>query len=124
MTKRGIHIALSILSVFVLLGPLFAQNSFKKFSIKLSGGYGNTSGGDLDTVISGMNSLLVDLASELDFTVNSQLTNLNWGPEFEVEFVFNLTETIGFGLGSGYIRRGDESLGRMELPPVARVSFS
>ena len=65
---------------------------------------------------------MADLAAALDLTVTSQLTSVNWGPELEFEGIFNLTERIGVGLGIGYIRRTDESVGQVELLPLARAS--
>ncbi|MFC2165585.1 outer membrane beta-barrel protein [Acidobacteriota bacterium] len=124
MKKKGSLVMLSILFVFILLKPAYSQDSFKRFSLKISGGYGNMSGGDFDNVISGLNSMLTDMAALLDLTVTSQLTNVNWGSEFEGEFVFNLNQRFGVSLGIGYIRRSDESLGQMELLPLARGSFS
>jgi hypothetical protein len=124
MKKKSIQVMLIILVVFFLVMPARAQESYKKLSIKFSGGFGNTNGGDFDHVISGMNSLLVDLAAELDLSVTSQLTSVNWGPEFEGEGVFNITERFGVGVGIGYIRRTDESLGQLELLPLTRASFS
>lgn len=115
---------LTVLVVFFLIIPAFSQDSNKKFSIKFSWGYGNTSGGDIDSVISEINTLMADLAAALDLTVTSQLASVNWGPELEFEGIFNLTERIGVGLGIGYIRRTDESVGQVELLPLARASFA
>ena len=70
-----------------------------------------------------MNSQLTDLSTVLDLTVTSRLTSMNWGPDIEGEFVFNLNERLGVSLGVGYIRRSDESLGQMDLLPIARFSF-
>jgi len=124
MKKKSFLVMLSVFFVCFLIMPTYGQDSFKRFSLKFSGGYGNMSGGDLDTVISGLNSLLTDQAAILGLTVTSQLGGLNWGPEFEGEFVFSLNDRFGLGLGIGYIRRSDDSLGQIELLPVVKGTFS
>jgi len=124
MKKKSLLLILSVFFVCFFIMPAYGQDSLKRFSLKFSGGYGNTSGGDLDNVISGLNSMLSDMAAILDLTVTSQLEDMNWGPEFEGEFIFSLNEKFGLGLGVGYIRRSEESLGQMELLPLARGSLS
>ncbi len=87
--KKGIFIVLaSVLCVFLMASPGLAQDSYKKFTLKVSGGYGSISGGDLTAVAGGLNEQLSDIASLAGASTSGEIKNAKWGPEFEGEFVY------------------------------------
>lgn len=123
MQKKSLILSLSILFIFFSTTPIQAQNSPQKFSLKLAGGYGNTTGGDVEEMTDGVNDVLADLASLAGFTVTDELENVKWGSEFEGEFVFNINSKFGVSLGVEHIRRTTDSMARAELGAIARLSL-
>jgi opacity protein-like surface antigen len=122
--KKGIIIGFAtMLFVFLMALPGVAQDSYKKFSLKLSGGYGSISGGDLTAVANGLNEQLTDIARLAGASTSGEIKNAKWGPEFEGEFVYNFTERWGIGLGVGYIRKSIESGAELQVGTYARVLF-
>jgi hypothetical protein len=115
---------LTIICVLFLAGTSHAENFSKTFSLKLSGGYGNTIGGDMEAFIDGINSQIEDLATVLGFNQAGKLENVNWGLDFEGEFILNLSENFGVSFGVGYLERKNESLGGLELAPLIKASIS
>jgi len=86
------------------------QDINHKFSIKLAGGYGKMTVGDLNTVIERQNSLFSDFAALLGLSKEGELKKLNWGIDLDGEFILNLTENFGIGIGAGYIRKSNDSI--------------
>jgi opacity protein-like surface antigen len=123
MKKGQIIVCASILCVFLMFGTGMAQETAKKFTLKLSGGYGSVSGGDLTTIADGLNELLVDIARVAGATTSGEIESAKWGPEFEGEFVYNITDRFGVGLGVGYIRKSIEKKAELQVGTLARVSF-
>ncbi len=122
--KRGIFIVVTVfLCVFLMAALGSAQNSYKKFTLKASGGYGSLSGGDLAAVTDGMNDLLADIARLAGASAEGEVENAKWGPEFEGEFIYSFTERWGIGLGVGYIRKSVESRAELQVGTYARFSF-
>ena len=122
--KKGIIIVLtSLLFVFLMTSPGVAQDSYKKFTLKVSGGYGSISGGDLTTVAAGLNDQLADIARLAGASTSGEIKNAKWGPEFEGEFVYNFTERWGIGLGVGYIRKSIESGAQLQIGTYAGISI-
>ena len=122
--KKGIIIVLiSLLFVFLMTSPGLAQESYKKFTLKVSGGYGSISGGDLTTVADGLNEQLADIARLAGASTSGEIKNAKWGPEFEGEFIYNFTERWGIGLGVGYIRKSIESGAQLQIGTYAGISI-
>ena len=67
--KHGLVFAMAGLFLFSLTVPSPAQEAPKKFNLVLSGGYGTITGGDVPTVMDGMNAKIRDLAAAADFSV-------------------------------------------------------
>lgn len=123
MTK-GIFIVLTaVLGIALLASPALAQDSYKKFTLKVSGGYGSISGGDLATVTDGMNEQLDDLASLAGASTSGEIKIPEWGPEVEAEFIYSITERWGIGLGVGYLRKSLESGAQLQIGTYARISL-
>jgi len=76
------------------------------FSIKLNGGANFLMGGDYNTIIGDMND---EWHSYPSLTVASDLSKLSLGWNFGAEFIYNITEEMGLGLGIGYITATNES---------------
>jgi opacity protein-like surface antigen len=112
------------LIIFFLALPVNAQDSYQKFSLKLAGGFGNTTGGDMEAMQDGINENLADMAALEGFTVTDELKSLNWGPEFEGELIFHFTRHFGVSLGVESFRRKADSTGAIELGSLASLSLS
>jgi opacity protein-like surface antigen len=121
--RKGVVLAFVVVGVFLMTLPGPAQENYKKFTLKVSGGYGSISGGDLTTVADGINDQLADIAALAGASTSGELANAKWGPEFEGEFVYNFTERWGLGLGVGYVRKSIESGVELQVGTYARVSF-
>ena len=122
--KRGSILALtSVVCFFLMTLPGSAQETYKKFTLKVSGGYGSISGGDLTTIADGLNEQLTDIARLAGASTSGEIENAKCGPEFEGEFIYNLTEHWGLGLGVGYVRKSIESGAELQVGAYARVSF-
>lgn len=124
MSKKSVILFPFILIIFFLARPVCAQDSYQKFSLKLSGGFGNTTGGDMEAMKDGVNETLADLAALEGFTVTDELKSMNWGPEFEGELIFQFTRQFGVSLGVESIRRKSDSTGAVELGALASLSLS
>ena len=103
MKKKLIASHIMIIIFFFLAGSGKAK---PRFSFKLAGGYGTISTGDLNTIINSIDSSFRDLVGVTALFIEDEQENLNSGPDFEGEFIINLTEKVGIGIGSGYIHRG------------------
>jgi len=109
MKKGMVFLCLVIFSVFIFTATSTAQAIFKGFSLKLSGGLGTWSGGDMNMVIEAYNSQFQDVASHFGASMDGSFNKLNWGTDFEGEFIMDLTRNIGVGIGIGYIHRKKDS---------------
>jgi opacity protein-like surface antigen len=122
--KKGIFIVLvGVLCVFLVASQGMAQDTYKKFSLKASGGYGSISGGDMATVTDGLNEQINDIARLAGASVSGEIQVPKWGPEFEGEFIYSITENWGIGFGVGYIRKSQESGAQLQIGSLARISF-
>ena len=101
-----------------------AQETAPKFNLKLSGGYGKIIGGDLPSVIDGINNLVMDQAARTGASVSSWLENAEWGPELEFEFVIKINQRFGVGLGLGYIYRQNDTLVALGLSTLLETSLA
>jgi hypothetical protein len=87
-------------ALWLLTSAGFSQES----SIKLTGGFGFATGGDLNKTIQGTS----DLRRDFD-EATGELKPVNLGLNFDVEFIHHFTSNIGLGLGVGYFRASKES---------------
>jgi opacity protein-like surface antigen len=106
MKRKLIFLSTIVLTSFSLAGISRAQS---KFSIKLTGGYGTMVTGDINAVLEGQEDLLSYHASLTGATKEGEFRKLNRGFEYEGEFILNLTEYFGLGIGVSYIQRGETS---------------
>lgn len=124
MRKSTILLAVIILFIFFLSAVVQAEDSFKRFTLKLSGGIGNSSADDMRHLVEGLNTQIEDLAAVTGFTKTGGLEYANWGTNVEAEIVLRLSRSFGIGLGVGFLKRGKESSIGMELASDANSSFS
>ena len=123
MTKGIFIVSAAILGISLLASPGSAQNSYKKFTLKASGGYGSTAGGDFKSLTDGLNEQIDDLARLAGASTSGEIEIPNWGVEFEGEFIYRITERWGIGMGVGYVRKSLESGADLQIGTYARVSF-
>jgi len=124
MKRNSVFLSLTILCIFLLPTAGNTQDFLKKFSLKFSGGMGNTAGGDFNAVPDGMNSISGDLIPLLGLTKTGNLENPKWGLDFEAEFVFSLSKNFGVGIGVGYLKRTKDSSLEMALEPLGRATIN
>jgi len=123
MKTKSVKLIFSILFVYFMTIPIHAQNSFQKFNLKLSGGYGIIAGGDMPATTDGVNDVLADLATLEGFAVTDKLENAKWGAEFGGEFIFNINRKFSVSLGMEYIRKATNSVAAIELGALASLSL-
>ena len=108
-----------IFTFFSLTGIGQAQ---LRLSFKATGGYGTISPGDINAVIKSKDNMLKDLASIYGYTKEGALEKINWGLNFEGEFILNLTDNLGIGLGSGYIQWKKRSTTSLIIETVGTIN--
>ncbi len=123
MKKKTIGVCGAILCLILSAMSGIAQETPKAFTLKLSGGAGNLSGGDLTSFVNGTNELLRDIAGFAGGAMSGALENAKWGLEFEGELVYNISGRFGIGLGAGYIRASADSLAEMRLGTPDRIAI-
>ena len=106
MRAKLIFLSILALTFFCFVAICQAQDSNKRFSLKLTAGYGSMAVGDINAMLEGQENLFSHFASLTGATKEGQFKELNRGYEYEGEFVINITEHFALGIGAGYILRG------------------
>ena len=120
----------TLFCTFLVLGFLamatssFAEDTPKRFSLLLSGGYGGISGGDMSKVFDGENELIRDVAALGGFTVTDTLQPAGWGSEFEAEFLFRPFRNLGLSLGIGRLGKSEDARGAAKSGALAAFSLN
>jgi len=75
------------------------------FSLKVSGGmgYALSGGGDLENVRLSDIGYFQDLARLAFYSTSTNWNRMSFLPDFSIEAIFNVTPSIGIGIGVGYI---------------------
>jgi hypothetical protein len=123
MKKGTIGVCGAILCLILSATSGIAQETPKAFTLKLGGGTGSLSGGDLTSFKNGANELLRDIAGLAGGAMSGALENAKWGLELEGELVYNISGHLGIGLGTGYIRASADSLAEMRAGTLGRIAF-
>jgi len=76
------------------------------FSIKINGGANFLMGGDYNTIVEDANAFW---QSASGVTIGGALDKLSMGWNFGAEFIYNITDQMGVGLGVGYLMASNES---------------
>ena len=90
----------------VLCLSLTAVGFSMGFSIKATGGLSLLFGGDYNSAVQGQNDTYKSMTG---VTVNSELSKLGLGLDFGAEFILQFTDSMGVGLGLGYITASNDS---------------
>lgn len=124
MKQKVILVLVMIMVLAFFSSPMQAQETYQKYNVKLSLGYGFVTGGDIPAVTDGMNEMLEDLASLAGGTATDELGYPKWGPDIEFEFIYKINEKFGIGVGGGYIVRSTDTMGRLSVPDVGALSLT
>lgn len=109
MKKKLILICL----IFTVGFVMYADSDDGVYAIRLSGGAGNTMGGDMPRLMDGLNDQFADLATMMGASVSDKIRKANLGPEFEAELLIRILKNVDVGIGLGYLTRNRDS--RSEL---------
>lgn len=108
MRKKIIIVSIILLTIFLSSNWSQAGAFFKGFSLKLHGGYGYLSVGDLNTV---SENWITNTQNRWNPSiVEGKFNKFNQGLEFGGEFLVNLTKNLGLGVGVEQILRNKSSL--------------
>jgi hypothetical protein len=99
----------SILALGMLSGPEMARDQIpgRRFSLKISAGYGSAGFGDLGKAEKGHNAKFGDLAGLWGFTKTGELALPHKGLDLDGEIVLSLTKHLDVGLGFGRLSRSN-----------------
>ena len=90
----------------ILCLSLTAAGFSMGFSIKATGGLSLLFGGDYNAAVQGLNDYYNAITG---VTVNSERSKLSLGLDFGAEFILQFTDSMGVGLGLGYITASNDS---------------
>lgn len=93
------------IGVIVLCLSLSALGLADGFSLKATGGLSLLMGGNYNDAVAGLNAQLAAEAT----TVSSTLEKLSLGMTLEGELIYQFTENVGIGVGSGFISASNDS---------------
>lgn len=109
MKKILFLFSIIVLLCFFCVGDAHAEGVIRGFSLKLTGGYGTFSGGDMNDFFMDLNLQVERTADILGLDLDGSFEEINGGPEFEAEFILQLPKNFFLGLGMGHIYRKKES---------------
>jgi opacity protein-like surface antigen len=110
-TKRLVLFGLVFLFALGLTSISHADSVIKGFTLKLGGGAGSWSGGDINNFFTDFNVRMNNTAGlVVGADVVGGINQLNFGPDFEGEFIIELPKNFAVGIGIGYmVRTGDDT---------------
>jgi opacity protein-like surface antigen len=112
MKKKLMNLLMMLVAFSTLTGICQAQ---KRFSFKVTGGYGTMSIGDINVLQENLENTYNEWASLPDASKEGEFKKLNTGFEYEGELTISLNEHFGIGIGAGYIQRKEASEVAFEL---------
>lgn len=124
MKRRIVVLSLFMIVFFSFVKGVQSKNFIKGFSIKFTGGYGNMAIGDINAVLEGIENLLNYYASVAGVAKEGELIELNRGFEYECEFIIDITEHFGIGIGAGYIQRKQPNEFTIEMGEFNEYSYT
>jgi opacity protein-like surface antigen len=121
-TKRLVLFGLVFLFALGLTSMSYADSAIQGFTIKLGGGLGSWNGGDI-------NDFFLDFNTRFNNTValisgaglNGRIQPLNYGPDFETEFIIELPKNFAVGIGIGYMVRTRDDMTEISLFGVSEA---
>jgi opacity protein-like surface antigen len=119
MKRKLAVLSILLFTIFMTTGMSQAQG----FRLKLTGGYGTVTTGDYNAFGDGMDRLLV-IIEGLGASTEGEFNKINYGFEYEAEFILSLPAGLGVGVGVGYIQRSKMTELSASLPPLDSASAS
>ena len=108
-TKRLTFFGLVFLLSLGLSSMSYADSAIKGFTLKLGGGAGSWNGSDINDFFRDLNLMMNNTAGlVVGGDVVGGFSQLNYGPDFEGEFVLELPKNFAVGIGVGYMRRSSD----------------
>jgi opacity protein-like surface antigen len=105
-TKRLIFLSLVFILSLGLASMSFADSAIRGFTLKLGGGAGSWNGSDVNDFFRDVNLMMNNTAGLITGAdVIGQLNEMNYGPDFEGEFILELPKNFAVGIGVGYMSR-------------------
>jgi opacity protein-like surface antigen len=110
-TQRLVLFGLVFLFALGLTSMSYADSVIKGFTLKLGGGAGSWNGGDINDFFRDFNVRMNNTAGLIvGADVVGGINELNYGPDFEGEFIIELPKNFAVGIGFGYmVRSGDDT---------------
>ena len=110
-TKRLVLFGLVFLLSLGLTSIGHADSAIKGLTLKLGGGAGSWNGSDINNFFRDFNMRMNNTAGlVVGADVVGQIEELNYGPDFEGEFIIELPKNFAVGIGIGYmVRTGDDT---------------
>lgn len=110
-TKRSVLFCLVFLFALGFTSMSYAESAIKGFTLKLGGGAGSWNGSDINNFFRDFN---VRMNNTVGLIVGADVVGgieeLNYGPDFEGEFIIELPRNFAVGVGIGYmVRTGDDT---------------
>jgi len=100
---------LALLFVLGLTSMSYADSAIKGFSLKLGGGAGSWDGGDINEFFTDFNVRMNNTAGlVVGADVVGGINQINYGPDFEGEFIIELPKNFAVGIGVGYMVRSSD----------------
>lgn len=111
-TQRLVLFGLVFLFALGLTSMSYAESTIKGFTIKLGGGAGSWDGGDINDFFLDFNLRMNNTVGRIPGATRSgQIKELDYGPDFEGEFIIELPKNFAVGIGIGYmVRTGDDTI--------------
>lgn len=119
-SQRLVLFGLVFLFALGLTSMGHADSAIKGFSLKLGGGIGTWSGGDINDFFTDFNLRMNNTAGLIvGAGVDGKINKLNIGPDFEGEFIIELPKNFAVGIGIGYMVRTRDDTTEISLYDVS-----
>ncbi len=115
MKKRLIFLGIVFLLTLGLSSMSYADGAIKGFTLKLGGGMGSWSGSDINIFFRDLNVMMGNTAALTGADLTGQFEELNYGPDFEGEFILELPQNFAVGIGVGYLVRSGDSTSELVM---------
>lgn len=96
-----------VIAIVCLCFTLSAAGFAAGLSLKLTGGMSYMTGGDYNNIIQGRTDYYHSLSY---LNITNDLKKLNLAANFGIEFILNITDNVGIGLGAGFIHATNEGI--------------
>jgi opacity protein-like surface antigen len=98
----------------------YADSAIKGFTLKLGGGAGSWNGGDINDFFTDFNLRMNNTAGLIvGADVVGGINEINYGPDFEGEFIIALPKNFALGIGVGYMVRSNDDATEISLYGVS-----